>query len=556
MSNISLGIHMGHDRSVSVVVDGNLVGCLATERIDRIKHSKSSVIPFKTIDTLLGYLNIDVHTIKYVGITYVSVEINNLTKYYEDQLKDYYSNWNFKIIPVSHHLAHAASTYYTSQFNDALVFVADGGGDLINGEEESESIYIAKNNILYLAEQRCQSNVIHTLTREQFHLYPFMNDKYKQYQVSIAKKYEQITYMLGFAWNQAGKTMGLASYGKELLNLDIPPITNLNFNLSLDFLVKDIYELYLASGIRYQEYITKNRADIAKTIQNFTEQLIISIFSYAINKYGIKNICVAGGLFLNCLLNHKILDRFNDIKLHICPAAGDDGQSIGAAYIAYQYFNDTKLATRKKTIPYLGLSYTNSQIEKALKSHNLNYKYFENTTLQCKIIAKEIYDNKIVGILTGRSEIGPRALCHRSILANATWDGMKDYINNKVKHRENFRPFAPVILKEFELEYFKLRQTSPYMLLAPFVNENYQNKIPSVVHVDKTARVQSVTQNDNAFIYHIIKEFYKLSGTPVLLNTSFNDNGEPIVETPSDAIKTFLSTEIDVLVLENYTIYK
>ncbi len=133
---------------------------------------------------------------------------------------------------------------------------------------------------------------------------------------------------------------------------------------------------------------------------------------------------------------------------------------------------------------------------------------------------------------------------------------MKDYINNKVKHRENFRPFAPVILKEFELEYFKLRQTSPYMLLAPFVNENYQNKIPSVVHVDKTARVQSVTQNDNAFIYHIIKEFYKLSGTPVLLNTSFNDNGEPIVETPSDAIKTFLSTEIDVLVLENYIIYK
>lgn len=209
MNNISLGIHMGHDRSVSVVCNGQLIGSLAAERIDRRKHSVSSKIPYKTIDTLLDYLGIDIRTIKYVGITHASVNIENLNRIYADQLKEYYPEWNFKIIPVSHHLAHAASTYYTSTFDKALVFVADGGGDLVDGQEEAESVYIGtSSNGLQLLEQRLQTNVIHNITREQFHLYPFMNDEYKTEQISIAKKYEQITYTLGFGWNQSGKNNG------------------------------------------------------------------------------------------------------------------------------------------------------------------------------------------------------------------------------------------------------------------------------------------------------------------------------------------------------------
>lgn len=558
MKNISLGIHLGHDRSVSVVCDGKLLGSLAAERIDRKKHSISSKIPFETIDTLLSYLCIDIYTIKYVGITYAAVKIDNLSQIYAEQLQERYPNWNFKIIPVSHHLAHAASSYYTSTFDKALVFIADGGGDLANGCEEAESLYIAtRQSGLQLLEQRLQTNVIHTLSREQFHLYPCMNEMYRNEQISIAKKYEQITYILGFGWNQSGKTMGLASYGKELLPIIVPEVSSLQYDLTAEFLIKEIYQLYLSSGSSYQYYISQNKEDIAKTLQTFVETLIIDIIGYLLQKYQIYHICLAGGLFLNCLLNHKILEKYPEITLHICPAAGDDGQSIGAAYIAYQYFVDKKLESiNQTTLPYLGLSYNNEQIRDVLERKHISYKYYENREYLCKIIATEIYNNKIIGFFTGRSEVGPRALCHRSLLANATWSHMKDYLNEKVKHRENFRPFAPVVMEEFEKQYFKLKQSSPYMLLAPTVVTEYASQIPSVVHVDQTARVQSVNEKTNPFIYQIIKSFYELSGVPVVLNTSFNDNGEPIVETPQDAINTFLSTEIDVLVLENFLIYK
>lgn len=558
LKNISLGIHMGHDRSVSVVCDGELLGSLAAERVDRKKHSISSKVPFETIETLLNYLCIDIYTIKYVGITYAAVNINNLSQFYADQLQEHYPNWNFKIIPVSHHLAHAASSYYTSEFDKALVFIADGGGDLVNGFEEAESLYIAtRQNGLQLLEQRLQTNAIHTLAREQFHLYPYMNDLYRTEQISIAKKYEQITYILGFGWNQSGKTMGLASYGKELFQIKVPDISNLQYDLTAEFLIKEIYQLYLSSGTSYQSYISENREDIAKTLQTFTETLVIDIIGYLLKKYQIYHICFAGGLFLNCLLNHKLLEKYPEITIHICPAAGDDGQSIGAAYIAYQYFIDKKLRNINSCpLPYLGISYNNEQIKDAIERKYLSYKYYENRDDLCKIIATEIYNNKIIGFFTGRSEVGPRALCHRSLLANATWSNMKDYLNEKVKHRESFRPFAPVVMEEFEQQYFNIKQHSPYMLLAPTVVAEYASQIPSVVHVDQTARVQSVNKKNNAFIYQIIKSFYELSGVPVLLNTSFNDNGEPIVETPQDAINTFLSTEIDILVLENFLIYK
>ena len=331
----------------------------------------------------------------------------------------------------------------------------------------------------------------------------------------------------------------------------------MQYDLTAEFLIREIYQLYLSSGLSYPAFINENKEDIARTLQSFTESLVLNIICYLIEKYQILHLCLAGGLFLNCLLNHKILEKYPDITLHICPAAGDDGQSIGAAYIAYQYYVDNQLYNKNaSSLPYLGISYDDKQIKEALEKKNLPYFYYENKNELCKIIAKEIYQNKIIGFFTGRSEVGPRALCHRSILANATWDGMKDYLNKKVKHRENFRPFAPVIMEEFEMQYFELKQSSPYMLLAPTVAKEYASKIPSVVHIDQTARVQSVNKQNNPFIHQIIESFYDLSGVPVILNTSFNDNGEPIVETPMDAINTFLSTNIDVLILEGFLIYK
>lgn len=204
----------------------------------------------------------------------------------------------------------------------------------------------------------------------------------------------------------------------------------------------------------------------------------------------------------------------------------------------------------------MGLSYTNREIDDCLKEIlGIHYEIYDDETL-ISFIADKLYRNKIVGVLRGRTEIGPRALGHRSILANPMWQGMKDYLNSKVKHREDFRPFAPIVIEEEQFHVFDLVQHSPYMLLATTVKEKYRNQIPSVVHIDDTARIQSVSKSTDLFMHKLLLQFSKLTGVPILLNTSFNVANEPIVESPMDAITTFLKTEIDYLIIENYIITK
>ena len=209
----------------------------------------------------------------------------------------------------------------------------------------------------------------------------------------------------------------------------------------------------------------------------------------------------------------------------------------------------------KVSLPYLGLSYSDENIESVLKHKGLSYKYYTDQDLSIKV-AKYIAENKIVGFHRGRTEIGPRALCHRSILANPANPEMKDILNKRVKHREYFRPFAPAVTYESQYEIFELKQNSPYMLLAANVKENYRDKLPAITHVDNTARVQAVSAEQEPFVHSILQELNKLIGVPVVLNTSFNVAGEPIVETPDDAIQTFLKTEIDVLVVGNFIVIK
>ncbi|WP_304429201.1 carbamoyltransferase C-terminal domain-containing protein, partial [Romboutsia ilealis] len=215
-----------------------------------------------------------------------------------------------------------------------------------------------------------------------------------------------------------------------------------------------------------------------------------------------------------------MLEVIPNLRLHICPAAGDDGQAVGAAFHAYK--KSGKLVNNSsKVLPYLGISYTNNVIKKDLDLFNLKYTYYDDSDL-CRHLAQYIYCNKIVAIVRGRSEFGPRALCHRSILANPTWEGMKDHLNKEVKHREYFRPFAPVVIEEEAYKIFDLKQESPYMLLACRVKDEFISKIPSVTHIDKTARVQTVSKIQEPFIHDLLLQFEKLSGVPVLLNTSFN----------------------------------
>lgn len=550
----SLGIHIGHDRCAALVKNGHLIASLAQERIDRIKHSDSSEIPYDAIDALLKYCNIDMSMIDYIGLTFSSVDVLDLEQYYREELEEHYNIGNFKLVPVSHHLAHAESAFCTSDFSKALILIADGGGDNHGNMTEAESLFIGVNSQLVALESRYQIPPINTIFKKQNYIYPFMNKEQINNPISIGRKYEQITYLLGFKWGQCGKTMGLASYGKSMIDFSNFKVNSLDFHLPLGFIIQEIYVKYLESGEKYSKFIKKESANIAQTVQELTETIFIQLLDYYTKKYGIYNICLAGGTFLNCMLNHKLLEAIPKLKLHICPAAGDDGQAVGAAFHAYKQSGNT-VYNCSKVLPYLGINYTNSEVKKTLDSFNLNYTYYNDKDL-CKQISKHIYNNKIIAILRGRSELGPRALCHRSILANPTWDGMKDYLNKEVKHREYFRPFAPVVVEEKAYDIFNLKQLSPYMLLACTVNDEYVSKIPSVTHIDKTARVQTVNMNQEPFIHELLIQFEKISGIPVLLNTSFNDNGEPIVESPTNAIQTFLNTNIDILVIENYLIEK
>ena len=550
---ISLGINIGHDRSAAIVKDGLLLGAIAQERIDRKKHSPSFYVPFLAIDRLLKYLNIKFEDIDIVGISSTAVDAKKLETVYRKELETYYKTKDFEMVPVAHHQSHAFSAFFTSGFDESIILVADGGGEIVGDLEESESIFEFKDNILVCREQRLQSQFVHALSRPHNFLYSFMNNNYFNEKVSIGKKYEQLTRLIGFGWGEEGKTMGLSSYGECKYHKKCNLLKNIDFDLNFVDLIDLIEKDYINSGCSFFQFIANNKAHIACSIQQFAEEQILEIIRYIIEKYDTNNLCLAGGLFLNCPINHKILETFDNIKIHICPASGDDGQAIGNAFAAYSKIGQIK--NTSNVLPYLGIGYSTEEILDAIKRKGQNYVFLNNYNL-AQYVAKSIYKNKIIGFFHGRSEIGPRALCHRSILANPCWTGMKDYLNEKVKHRESFRPFAPVVTYDKQFEIFELKQDSPYMLLAAPVKEKFKNTIPSVTHIDGSARVQSVSKEKDPLVYNILNEFEKLSGVPVLLNTSFNDNGEPIVESPEDAINTFLKTNIDILVLENYVIEK
>ncbi len=549
---ISLGIHAGHDRGACIIKDGEVLAAIAQERIDQIKHSPSVNIPYEAIDKLLEYCNIQIQEVSCIGFSLVAIEGDAVLNLYK---QEFFAHYNCNYIPfyfVSHHDAHAYSVYYSSGFDDCLVFVADGGGDFINNMQESETMYIVKNGIFTKIDRRLQNIAVRHMKDPINHMIPYMPAPVQKLEMSLARKYSQITNLLGFQSGEEGKTMGLASYGSSLLNFDAPYNVGLSFSLTYADMLKDFFCFQYISGMDLKSYIKENRADIAKTVQDFTEKSIISIVNYYIERYHIHKICFVGGIFLNCLTNHKVLEQCNIEDAFFLPASGDDGQALGCAYYAYamQYGWEQKYQI---CLPYLGLSYSDEQIIEAIQKKNLKYKYYDDFTLSKKI-AKDIAENKIIAIHRGRSEIGPRALCHRSIIANPSNPEMKDILNSRVKHRENFRPFAPTVTEEDQYKYFNLRKSSEYMLLATLVKPEYQSALSSVTHVDNTARVQAVSRQSEPFIYSLLKEVEKETGYPVVLNTSFNVAGKPMVESPLDTLNTFLGTDIDILVIGNYVI--
>lgn len=550
---IVLGIHVGHDRAAALIIDGNVVGSIPQERLDRIKHSRSIAIPFDAIDALLKYHQVQIKDISCVGLSGDAMESEHILNTIKSDFYEHYS-CQIPVYFVSHHDSHAYATFYASGFSNSLIFIADGGGDYYNDSTEAESLYVATRTSISPVKKRFQAPTIRRMENESNYILPYMPSTVRLQEISLARKYEQFTYLLGFGWGQAGKTMGLASYGKSLIDFSNLEYRNLDFSLKYADYLDDIFVLQQLSGMSYHDYMHKNAADIAQTVQEYTEKAVITLIRSLVQNYHVEHICLGGGLFLNCLLNQKILEKCNLKEIFIFPASGDDGQAIGNAFFAYkQHF--PQMPNPYIHLPYLGFSYSNSEIEQELKSWKLNYQFLDDDAL-AQSIAKAIAENKIIALHRGRTEIGPRALCHRSILANPTNPDMKDIINKRIKHRENFRPFAPVVTEEMEYEIFDLRQSSPYMLFAPTVKEAYRSKLPSITHVDNTARVQSVSKKTEPFVHLMLDKFAAITGVPVLINTSFNVAGQPIVERPTDAIQTFLNNDMDALVLGNYWISK
>jgi carbamoyltransferase len=550
----TLGLHANHDRSASLLRDGLLVGHLAQERLDRIKHSEFNDLPFESIDAVLADAGIGVRDLAAVGFSFVSCDIETAAPEFKREFCERYGLDDLPFFGVSHHRAHALSVWNTIEMDRALVLVVDGAGDRVGNQLEAETLYLAEGDRIEEVDKRFQDLLEGVAEKPHLCNYGLMPEDYRHKQLSVAQKYEQFTQLVGFGHFEDGKTMGLASHGRPLFAFDSVSAPDLSFSLTMADLLDRVHEFEVRSGLNHREFVYRHRADLAATVQSFVEHLLLSLLTHSRGRYGRSQLCLAGGFFLNCVANHRILERGLFERVHIIPAAGDDGQSIGAAFHADLEVGGLPQRTAVP-LPYLGPLYEETSIEAVLCDHRMLYRRLDDKELQ-RELAAHLAAGRVVGLVRGRCELGPRALCHRSLLADPRHPGMKDHLNANVKFRESFRPYAPVVTAEDQMRIFDLRQESPSMLLACPVREEYRSRLPAITHIDGTARVQAVDAAGEPFVHGLLRRFEELSELPVLLNTSFNLAGEPIVETAADAIRTFLATAIDVLVVENFVILR
>jgi len=562
MRKFHMGMNLGHDRSVAVVQDGKIVVAIEQERLDRKKHSVGFLmqspeelsqiqVPGECIRYCLDYLDISLNDVSTItanmpGIDYSTSILNG--KFSKD------ISSKIQTIP-SHHLAHAYSSYWTSGFDESLILVVDASGST-----------------------KCKNN--HSWTTESYTLYKANNRNIEPiYQEEVASHlaelstlgfiYEYISRKAGFftsvgtnlEFAEAGKLMGLAPYGNEQKNWTrwFDPIPG---KPSLAINPYDIFLEILALEKKYDSregkpYLRPWLVDLAYKVQKELEIALIHIVDVATKQTGIKKLCLAGGVALNSVANYKIFQKCDLLDIHIFPAAADNGISAGCALWAYSEIEKgNKRASLKQAT--LGKSYSDKETLIALDQYTdlLKVDCLNDKQMVDKV-SNAISKGSIVARFEGGCEFGPRALGHRSIIADPIFLRMKDVINARVKFREAFRPFAPVIPIERANEVFVLDVKSPFMLLVAQIRNEFQSLLPAITHKDGTGRVQTCTKLDNKFFWELCESISNLrGGPPVILNTSFNIAGQPIVETPLEAISTFLRTDIDYLSIGNYWIQR
>jgi carbamoyltransferase len=569
-----LGINAyDHDVSACLLRDGEIAFAIAKERITREKHA--SGFYQEVVDYCLDAEGITLDDVDLVVRNCYVLPVEDMeTRLLNMELPFYlperereqaathplFRARSDKVITISHHLAHAYSAFACSPFEEGAVMVVDGVGGYC--EDVSED-YPRSNAVSPLAREsesyyKFSGSKLEAL--KKVWLEPsrgFLSDEFYNMPGLGALYSRASTYIFG-DWNKCGELMGLAPYGRP--NQIGPLLEFKNGELKVPPWTDAFREPWISEsekGLKWEESPSmRHWEDLAWRIQNDTETVLLARARWLRETTGAKNLCIAGGVALNCVANGRIAREAGFENVWIQPAAGDDGVAIGCAYYG-------RLAVQNKprswtlNNAYFGRAYSDREVDDATQRRMV--RLVSKTTLSddiCRDVAKLLSEGKILGWFQGRSEFGPRSLGNRSIIADPRKAEMKDILNSRVKHRQPFRPFAPIVLAERAKEIFEGDHDSPYMLLAMNVRPEWRDKIPAIVHVDGTARVQTVRQDQNERLYRLLKEFDAITGVPVLINTSFNVKGEPIVETPEDAIQCFLTTGIDYLALHDVLMEK
>ena len=555
-----------HDSAACVLKDNKVLAAVGEERFSRKKFDDD--FPKQAIDYCMNEAGISPNELEcvafydksvlkferlldnYIGFaprgfgSFVDVIPKWLHKrlWVKEEIKKHLGGYKGKIIFPEHHLSHAAYAFFTSPFKEAAILTVDGVG-----EWTTVSFGYAHDTTIKLT---------HDI----------------RWPHSLGLFYSAFTYYLGFKVNEGEyKLMGLSSYGepkyydlimKELIDVKDDGSLHLNmkyFAFTYDkVMINKKFEELFGCPVRKEDSETKQiHFDIGASAQLALEEIMLKIANHIYEKTKQKKLCIAGGVALNGVTNYRILKEGPFDEIFIPPSPGDAGSAIGcAAYAYYSFLKNKRIieTDKDKRISnnvYLGPKYSNDEIKSFLDSNKISYEKYEREDL-LKKTAKLISEKNVVGWFQGRMEWGPRALGNRSILADPREAKMKDILNEKIKHREMFRPFAPSILEEYATEYFDLEIPSPYMLLVSKVKK--PDIIPAVTHVDGTGRLQTVSKNSNQLYYDLINEFFKLTGVPVIVNTSMNVRGEPIVNTPEQAYSMILKTDMDYLVMGNYLV--
>ncbi len=570
-------IGINHDMFITSAVlinDGKIISAIPEERISREKLSRK--FPEKAINEILRENKLSIDDIDIFANSYNPV--NLMTKFnpifsssrrfrsdYLYSVPDYLFKLNAKVDPlnsehllqeikinnktkriffVNHHLAHAANAFFLSPFKNSAILTADGRGEI-----DSCSFSLGMGNKIKLIKKI-------------------------SFPHSVGSFYSTFTEFLGYKANSdEWKVMALSSYCKNKKNKFyylIKKLVKLNktdgtFLLNINFFKETVHEygkLYSNEFIKLfglprknNEKIDRRHKEIAGAMQIVSEEIVANMLNWLQKKTKSNNLCVSGGFFMNSVFNGKItkLTKFKNVFISSCP--DDSGLSIGSALYVYNH-----ILNKKKRFPqkhnYYGPSFSKNEIKKTLEDYKIDYVYSKNNL--SKITAKEISKGKIIGWFQGKMEFGQRALGNRSILGDPRVLKNRDKINKIIKFRESFRPFAPAILKEYKNNFFQIdkNDTANFMEKVFMIKKKMQKNIPAVTHIDGSGRLQTVEKNTNPKFYDLIKEFFKITKIPILINTSFNLNGEPIVCTPKDAIRTFNTSGLDLLVIGDFIVKK